>query len=660
MFKWNNLNLNQMKNNNLNQKIDNSISLKNIDEILDSKIDIIDNFKYKPWSIQWKINIKNLSFKVNKNTILLLKNKSWTNFLWNYYEFDNNDNNILKLKEDIIVKLRNKEDNWVTRKELLSILNTNKNNSVIKFLLIPEEWLSLKDLIKIDIEYLKNKFIPSYSWDNQTLNYFKDNYKYIIDYLENWFNEKIDNKVKVIKNLNDFLSDDDIWVILETNKRLKNVLLNNKNYWFQDFNDLKNFLKEKIKFWKYAANKIQNFIPQDSISNLNMKINEEFLDNIKNFKWDKNLSDYYDYNEKWIAIKKDFLNTSNNDYLDEIENIIINNEDNKEFWDFIKLFHISRKWLTIEELIAKDPDYLDKYVENYLDYSKHWVKSIPILYYTNRELIYSYLNWELNENNFPFVKKNLLVSTNDIIWNEIRDIKDINLWIINLLKKWFILLDTETTWLDFKNSSLISFWYLDIKYDEINNKFFIEKEEEIFIKDLKKPITNYTSNWDWKKFEWNKITKSIIEEKWLNVVEAYKKIYNILDGRILLAHNMIFDINMLNTFFLDLDKNIPIWEHVLDTMNDIFPKFIRSISKYNEKKWGKASVWKVWLDIIYKKVIWDNISSENERHTALYDARKTFEILNRLIVDFNNELNSWENNNLNQKSLFDNIENNED
>jgi DNA polymerase III epsilon subunit-like protein len=174
---------------------------------------------------------------------------------------------------------------------------------------------------------------------------------------------------------------------------------------------------------------------------------------------------------------------------------------------------------------------------------------------------------------------------------------------------------------------LLSFWYVKVTYDKTERKFKITKQWEIFIEDLKEPISDFSTNWGtFGKYTGNKITEKIIKERGQHPMEAAEQLKSIMEWEILFAHNASFDNGVLNTFFNDLKVEIPKVDKFYDTYWDAFPFFFQAIPKYRDMV-------KLWLDSIAEKILWKNVKEDAERHTALKDSLWCSEILLQLIQE---------------------------
>lgn len=420
---------------------------------------------------------------------------------------------------------------------------------------------------------------------------------------------------QVLKNpeKNIAVQDDRIQSITDT--RMKRILLNNPNY-LLTYDDLEKFLKSKIDFGKYKAGAVQNFIDIFKVTDAVENIKD--VKELKNFNWKFKLDDFYEFTGKLIKIKEQRLKSGQKMIANEaIKDIIKNNRTNPA----AKYFITGEEWFTWEEVLRKDSAYIGKIVDLF-DFSDPSKNKWLFTYYTNRNNIDAYMAGELSPDDIRLPHKNSLSSFEFEL-----GFPSYKKFVEKFKETWFTFIDTETTRLDHVIGSLLSFWYVKVWYDKKQWKFVIQDQWEIFIEDLKEPISEYSSHgWVFGKYSGNKITEKVMKEKWHHPMEAAEKVKQVMEGWILFAHNASFDNGVLNTFFNDLKFGVPVVDKFYDTYSDAFPFFFAAIPKYRDMV-------KLGLDSIAEKVLWVSVKEDAERHTALKDALWSSEILLKLLEE---------------------------
>lgn len=169
--------------------------------------------------------------------------------------------------------------------------------------------------------------------------------------------------------------------------------------------------------------------------------------------------------------------------------------------------------------------------------------------------------------------------------------------------KKIVIFDTETTGLDFLNDDITQFGILVLeKKDE---KYIVKREENFFIKtDIKIPEEVY---------QITKIDNELLEKQGIEKQQAYEIIKDIFTSDCLvIAYNIIFDINMLTNFIKRFDKNYEFKNDILDVMC-IYKDFY----EYPHK-----------LTNAVEKL---NVNIKNT-HRAIDDVKATLEVLDKLQV----------------------------
>lgn len=419
----------------------------------------------------------------------------------------------------------------------------------------------------------------------------------------------------VLKNVEKTVAVQDDRIQGITNTRMKRVLLNNPNYTI-NYPDLVKFLDTKIDFGKYKAGAVQDFIPIEKFDDFDIKS----IKLLKNFDWSCKIEDFYDFSWKMAKIKDahKWSTSAKIKAMEGIKDIIKHNVGHA----CSDIFLIRSEGYTWEQVLEMDSAYIGKICDLY-DFSDPEKNKQIFTYYTNKGNIEAYMAGELDEKDVTEWFKNHLESFEIAVG-----------WIINFenfkkkfKKTWFTFIDTETTRLDQVVWSMLSFWWVKVEYNEFTDSFEKTSSWEIFVQDLKEPVSDFSAHWGtFGKYAWNKITEKVLKEKWLHPIDAAEQISLIMKDGVLFAHNASFDNLVLNTFFNDIKVEVPKVKEFYDTYSDAFPMFFQAIPEYRDMV-------RLSLDNIAEKVLWVSVKTDAERHTALKDALWSADILIKLLSD---------------------------
>lgn len=126
---------------------------------------------------------------------------------------------------------------------------------------------------------------------------------------------------------------------------------------------------------------------------------------------------------------------------------------------------------------------------------------------------------------------------------------------------------------------------------------------------------------------WISLDKTI--EQWLEVKEVIKALKKFLEGKIVIWHNVDFDIKKLAEMFNDFDEEMPKFNKIIDSIN-IFQVL-------NKELWISSKVNKYNLDYITKLFLWVSDNEAEDRHTAIYDVKLTYQNILKAIKELDNK-----------------------
>ncbi len=172
----------------------------------------------------------------------------------------------------------------------------------------------------------------------------------------------------------------------------------------------------------------------------------------------------------------------------------------------------------------------------------------------------------------------------------------------------FVALDIETTGLDFTKHEIIEIGCVLFCFDVKKKAFRLEEELEIKIKPEHIELADKTS------LKVNKYTP----EDWKDagtLLVALNKLHKRLDGRVMVAHNAVFDHAFIDKAFKDNHIKNTLHYHVFDTLSMAFLAIQGSDAKQ-----------------LSLRALCEHFGIENKKaHTALSDARATYELFAKLM-----------------------------
>lgn len=258
---------------------------------------------------------------------------------------------------------------------------------------------------------------------------------------------------------------------------------------------------------------------------------------------------------------------------------------------------------TYKELYLKDSKkFLEKLENNMFHLFRSDEKYDALLLYANKDKIWPYLiEWE---STIP-LKPNHSWSYEPYIPKDLEEIKEI--------MKDYILIDLETTWFS-KLSQIIQvgiwFFWEAKKEDGTYDCSTMLRKTEFFVSSYKDRINQ-------EIFDITGIMQSDIDKKWHNIEKVLDFLFKTLDGKVVAAHNAVFDYGKICQAFIDFRRQPPIPSKLIDTI-DLF-KLISIKKKLWLGQFNLNRMAKVFLNI--------NIENLDERHTALFDVKVTHEAL---------------------------------
>lgn len=179
--------------------------------------------------------------------------------------------------------------------------------------------------------------------------------------------------------------------------------------------------------------------------------------------------------------------------------------------------------------------------------------------------------------------------------------------------KKIILFDTETTGLDFKNDDITQFGILVLEKNE-KNVYKITKEENFFIKtniQIPEEVYNIT-----------KIDNALLDKEGIEKEQAYEIVKNIFTkDALIIAYNIVFDINMLTNFIQRFDKEYQFENDILDVM-----AIYKDFYEFPHKLENAVSNLKVTIQ---------------NTHRAIDDVKATLEVLDNLKNLYNLDLHKY-------------------
>lgn len=179
------------------------------------------------------------------------------------------------------------------------------------------------------------------------------------------------------------------------------------------------------------------------------------------------------------------------------------------------------------------------------------------------------------------------------------------------------ILDTETTGLPI-NNDYSKLNIIEIGWIVVNKNLDILKKETMLIKGdfvINDFISNLTG-----------ISKEMTERKGISIKNALEKLYNdINECQFIMAHNVVFDYNMILTEIKNIFKNDD--NNYLEHYLNLFKSKIRLCSKYilkQECEFYNIKVENFKLDTLYKTIV-DNTNTQT--HRAINDVYMILECL---------------------------------
>lgn len=172
----------------------------------------------------------------------------------------------------------------------------------------------------------------------------------------------------------------------------------------------------------------------------------------------------------------------------------------------------------------------------------------------------------------------------------------------------FVALDIETTGLDFTQHEIIEIGCVLFCFDPKKKTFKVEEEFDIKIKPQNIELADKTS------LKVNKYTP----EEWKDagtLLSALKKLNKRLDGRVMVAHNAVFDHAFIEKAFRENHIKNTLHYHVFDTLSMAFLAIQGSDTNQ-----------------LSLRALCEYFGIENKKaHTALSDAKATYELFVKLL-----------------------------